>query len=219
MVVAMTNHRLSRLADFRKRKGLTQEALANLIYVKQPTLQRWETGKREPTLDQVVALARHLDIEVSDLLDQFTPVPIGPTLFIQGSVAAGVWGDALQFPKEDWRAFSGRADVVADPEHRFGLMVEGDSMDELYPPGTIIECLSLFGSKDLTPGKRVVVTRTNLAGEVESTVKELAEQDGELWLVPKSSNPAHASFRLDDGGEGIAEVRIIAVVVASIRPE
>ncbi|CAB5222990.1 HTH_XRE domain containing protein [uncultured Caudovirales phage] len=212
-------HRLGRLAELRKRRGLTQSGMAALMKVSQPAYQRWETGNREPTLDQTLALANLLGVSVPDLLGQLVAAPLGPMLFIQGSVAAGIWRDALEYPREDWLTFSGRADIVANPDNRFGLRVEGDSMDQAYPPGTIIECLSAYDSADLTPGKRVVVTRTNASGEIEATVKELAEQAGELWLVPKSTNPIHTAFKLDEADEGIVEVKILAVVVASIRPE
>lgn len=212
-------HRLSRLAELRKRRDLTQSDMAALMKVAQPTYQRWETGKREPNLDQILALADLLGVSVANLLGQLVAAPLGPILYIQGSVAAGIWRDALEYPQEDWLAFNGRADIVANPANRFGLRVEGDSMDQVYPPGTIIECLSVYDSADLKAGKRVVVTRTNALGEIEATVKEMAEQGGELWLVPKSNNPAHSSFRLDTPDEGIVEVKVIAVVVASIRPE
>jgi transcriptional regulator with XRE-family HTH domain len=212
-------HRLIRLAELRNRKNLTQSEMAAIMGVSQPAYQRWETGKREPNLDQIIALADKLGVSVSSLLGQLVAAPLGPTLFIQGSVAAGIWRDALEYPREDWLAFNGRADIVANPANRFGLRVEGDSMDQVYPPGTIIECLSVYDSADLKAGKRVVVTRTNASGEIEATVKELAEQGGEFWLVPKSNNPAHSSFKLDTPDEGIVEVKIIAVVVASIRPE
>jgi SOS-response transcriptional repressor LexA len=92
-------------------------------------------------------------------------------------------------------------------------------MNEIYPPGTIVECVSVFGRVEPAPGRRVVVLRTNEHNETEATVKELVEQDGELWLVPKSSNPAHQPIRLGQQEPGITEVKIAAVVVASVRPE
>lgn len=108
----------------------------------------------------------------------------------------------------------------ADIAHRFGLKIEGDSMDELYPDGTIVECVSVFGHAEIAPGKRVVVVRQRKDGLFEATVKELAEDDeGKLWAVPKSSNPAHQSISLTDPEDGIIETRIAAVVVASHRPE
>ena len=109
--------------------------------------------------------------------------------------------------------------MIAKPEHRFGLRVVGDSMDLLYPEGTILECVSTFGHAEGVPGKRVIIIRVDENQHCEATVKELVEQDGQLWAVPKSSNPEHRPIKLNGPEPGISEVRIAAVVVASIRPE
>lgn len=206
---------LDRLARLRKAKGFTQSSLAERLGVEQPTVQRWESGKREPSLAQLFELARALDVEPGNLLGDTTAAPLGPRLFIKGTVAAGVWREALELPAEDWTTFTGRAGVEADDKFRFGLRVAGDSMDEVYPEGTILECVSVFGHVEIKPGRRVIALREDGHGLVEATVKELVASEDGLWLVPKSSNPAHQPFRLSDG-DGI---RIAAIVVASVRPE
>lgn len=210
---------LDRLAALRKQRGFTQATLAERLGVEQPTVQRWEKGKREPDLGQLIALANALGVEPGTLLSANASAPIGPRLFVKGAVAAGVWRAAVEWPADDWQSFNGRADVTAEPEHRFGLRVIGDSMDEIYPDGTIVECVSLFGRAEAAPGKRVVVVRQDEHGQYEATVKELVEQVGELWLVPRSTNPAHLPFKLNEPAPGIVETRIAAVVVASVRPE
>lgn len=210
---------LKGLAALRKRLNLTQTDLAERLGVGQPTVQRWETGKREPDLDQLINLALALEVDPSALIDKNIAAPLGPRLFVKGEVAAGLWRPAYEWPEEDWLSFTGRADVSAERQHRFGLRVVGDSMDRIYPAGTIVECVSLFGHAEATPGKRVVVVRTNYHGEVEATVKELLEREGELWLMPDSYNPAHRPIKLSEPEPGVRETRIVAVVVASVRPE
>jgi SOS-response transcriptional repressor LexA len=165
------------------------------------------------------ALAEALDVSPSALIDPSIAAALGPQLFVKGEVAAGVWKTAYEWPEDDWQTFTGRPDVQALPEHRFGLRVVGDSMDEFYPEGTILECVSTFGHIEPAPGKRVVVVRTNIDGDCEATVKEFVESGGKRWLVPRSSNPNHHPICLDDEEPGIVETRIAAVVVASIRPE
>jgi len=210
---------LDQIAVIRKKRGWTQSDLAERMQVEQPTIQRWESGKREPNLGQLLELATILGVEPGALIDPSIAASIGPRLFVKGEVAAGVWRDAFELPETDWQSFTGRADVVAETKHRFGLRVVGDSMNEIYPPGTIVECVSVFGHAEAIPGKRVVVLRTNENNETEATVKELVEQNGELWCVPKSTNPAHVPFKLCEPEPGIKEVRIAAVVVSSVRPE
>lgn len=210
---------LDQLQALRKQRGLSQAKLAEMVGVEQPTIQRWESGKRVPDLESLQTLADVLGVSPGSLLDGDAVLSIGPKLFIKGEVAAGVWRAAAQWPETDWQSFTGRSDVHAEVKHRFGLRVVGDSMDLLYPPGSIIECVSTFGHAEALPGRRVVILRTNDQHEHEATVKELVEQDGELWAVPRSTNPAHRPFKLGEAEPGIIETRIVAVVVASIRPE
>jgi len=92
-------------------------------------------------------------------------------------------------------------------------------MNLVYPENTYIECVSIFGRAEPSAGKRVVVLRRRSDELLEATVKELVEIDGEVWFAPRSNNPSHRAFRADDPGDGIDEVTVIAVVVASVRPE
>jgi transcriptional regulator with XRE-family HTH domain len=208
-----------KIRELRKAAHLTQDALGQRVGVEQPTIQRWERNKREPSLSDIEKLANVFGIEMADFFKSDEPVALGPRLFVKGEVAAGVWKDAFEWPEDDWVSFTGRSDVTAELQHRFGLKIIGDSMDEVYPPGTIVECVTVFGRAEAAPGKRVVVLREREDHQFEATVKELVDIDGVLWARPRSTNPAHQSFKLDDGEEGILQIRVIAVVVASIRPE
>jgi transcriptional regulator with XRE-family HTH domain len=209
---------LDKLSALRKKRGWSQAKLAEIIGVEQPTIQRWESGKRLPDLESLAA-ADALGVSPGSLLDGNALVSLGPTLFLKGEVAAGVWSPAAEWPEAEWQTFTGRSDVNANVKHRFGLKVVGDSMDLLYPHGSIVECVSLFGTVEAVPGRRVVIVQKNDRQEFEATVKELVEQDGDMWAVPRSSNPAHLPINLSKAERGILETRIIAVVVASIRPE
>ncbi len=105
------------------------------------------------------------------------------------------------------------------PKHRFFLRVKGDSMDQVYPDGSLIECVSTFARIEPKPGRNVVILRTRSDQRVEATVKEMVEIDGKMWFVPRSSNPAHQAFSVDAVDPDIEEMRIAAVVVSSVRPE
>lgn len=153
--------------------------------------------------------------------DRVEPTQLGPLIPIQGAVAAGVFRDRLEYPEEEWEMFTGAANVDAPIKQRFGLRVEGDSMDLLYPPGTILECIRYWGDFSIPNGRRVIVQRVRQDDGVETTVKEYMEdKDGVVWLIPRSSNPAfQAPFRCDQPEQGITDVRVIALVVASTRYE
>lgn len=189
----------------------------------QSTVSRWERGAK-PEPDMLVAIAQQLGVSVEQLMNSDSLVSdvraIGPTLYVKGTVAAGLWREAFEEHPDEWETFTGRADVSASNEHRFGLRVSGDSMDEIYPSGTIVECVSVFGHIEAHIGRRVIIIRKRLSDQCyEATVKELVDIEGVLWARPRSSNPAHQAFRLDQPQQDIEEVRIVAVVVSSIRPE
>ena len=114
---------------------------------------------------------------------------------------------------------SGRPDITAPSEYRFFLRVCGDSMDQLYPDGTYVECVSTFARIEPKPGNKVLVIRRRHDQLLEATVKEMVQIDDQIWFTPRSSNPSHQAFRAEDLSGGVEEVRIAGVVVSSVRPE
>lgn len=207
--------------DLRKRRGFTQASLAEALGVEQPTVQRWEAGTRTPDIAQTIQLAEVLGVEPGELFGATSIIPLGPRLYVKGEVAGGVWRDAWEMDADEWEVFTGRADISAPVRDRFGLRVIGDSMDLVYPHGTIVECVAYFGGHPIPNGKRVVVQRRRVNQEFETTVKEFfTDKDGESWLLPRSSNPSfQAPIHLGQEVDGVEEVCIIATVVGSYRPE
>lgn len=56
------------IAKYRKEKGLTQDKLAELLYISDKTVSKWETGKSGPDILIISDLADVLGVEVDDLL-------------------------------------------------------------------------------------------------------------------------------------------------------
>ncbi len=56
------------LQKARKRRKLTQAALAKKVSVHQVTIARLETGERRPSMDLLHRLAKVLKVKVGDLL-------------------------------------------------------------------------------------------------------------------------------------------------------
>lgn len=208
------------LKDQRKRRGLTQSQFAEAMGVEQPTVQRWESGSRNPDVSQLLKMAEVLGVPPGVLFESGAVVPLGPRLFIRGEVAAGVWHDPTE-THDELEFFTGRSDISAPDEKRFGLRVSGDSMDLLYPHGSIVECVTIDSGETLTTGRRVVVERVRYGHEVETTVKEYqVDRFGRAWLVPRSTNPAFQQpIQLDEDADDSITVRIIAIVVGSYRAE
>lgn len=212
-----------RLREFRDRLGLTLEEMAERTGHSTSQLSRWEAGKSNIPSERLPDLARHYECRVGDIFDdEDSPfVPLGPTLYVRGPVQAGQWREVWEEPEDTWKSFTGRSDVTAPLRDRFGVRVEGESMNDIYPHGTILECVSFLGGAEIASGKRVIVERLRTDGEREVTVKELHRDDqGIEWLVPRSSNPAFQTpVRADQQEPDIMQVRVIGVVVGSYRPE
>lgn len=56
------------LRRLRVRAGLTQDALAGMLHVTRQTVSSWETGRTEPDLDMLLALAEALPCDVTELI-------------------------------------------------------------------------------------------------------------------------------------------------------
>ena len=59
-----------RLKEERRLACLSQAELAQKIGVKQQQLSQWECGKVEPTLSNIIALLKVLQIPFEDLIDE-----------------------------------------------------------------------------------------------------------------------------------------------------
>lgn len=57
-----------RLKNLRKKNQLTQQELADKVGTNRVNITKWETGRTEPTLENVVKLAKILDTTTDDLL-------------------------------------------------------------------------------------------------------------------------------------------------------
>ncbi len=69
-----------RIQTYRKRAGLSQEALAEQLGVSRQAVSKWELDSAQPDLDKVVALARLFGITTDALLlgEEAAPAPKAP---------------------------------------------------------------------------------------------------------------------------------------------
>lgn len=59
-----------KLTKYRKEKGFTQQEVADKIGINRGSYSNWENGKREPTLENVVKLAKLFKTTTDELLGQ-----------------------------------------------------------------------------------------------------------------------------------------------------
>jgi SOS-response transcriptional repressor LexA len=183
-----------KIATLRRTLGENQTEFGERFGVSQGSVSRWEKGSipDAPILAQLADLAKE---DVRSFLggapQDTSYVNLGERLMVKGSVAAGVWREAYEWPEDEWFSYTGGTHVSAPVDRRFGLRVDGESMNEIYPPGTILDCLSIWESEMPEPGRNVVVVRERVDGSIEATVKQFyVDAAGKPWLLPKSTNPA-----------------------------
>ena len=57
-----------KLQALRKQKGITQEELAEAIYVSRTAVSKWESGRGYPNIDSLKELARFFSVTIDELL-------------------------------------------------------------------------------------------------------------------------------------------------------
>ena len=57
-----------RLRELRKKKGISQLRLATELNTTQNTISRYETGEREPGIDELIKIADYFNVSVDYLI-------------------------------------------------------------------------------------------------------------------------------------------------------
>ena len=57
-----------KLQELRKQKGLTQEELAEVLFVSRTAISKWESGRGHPNIDSLKAIAKFFGVTIDELL-------------------------------------------------------------------------------------------------------------------------------------------------------
>ncbi len=57
-----------KLQELRKNKGLTQEELAEALYVSRTAISKWESGRGYPSIDSLKEISKFFSVTIDDLL-------------------------------------------------------------------------------------------------------------------------------------------------------
>jgi transcriptional regulator with XRE-family HTH domain len=203
----------SKLRNARVKAGLTLEDAGERVGISHSQLSRYERGEGSPSLDLLRAIALAYRCPLWDVIDSELDFVL---VTVVGKVAAGEWRDAFESPKDDqWEVpYMPRKDW---PVPDGAMVIEGDSMDEYYPSGTVV-FFKLVG-RDFEPknGMHVIVERRR-QGEIEVTCKEIQlAANGQVVLVPRSHNPAFRAPIVLGAKNEDEEVVIRSVVTDSLK--
>jgi SOS-response transcriptional repressor LexA len=201
--------------------GISPSAIYNFLNGRAESLS-------QPTME---ALARAVGRQVSEItgetVAELTPSPVRQ-VHVQGAVAAGNFRDSSEWAPDG--QFTIKVPLTAPGMNFFGLAVDGEDMNQVYPSGSVLVCSPLKKlRRRLKSGDRVIVERRASNGQIESTVREIQfDNEGRTWLWPRSDRPQHQQpaevywppdLAPDESDRETREVTIVAIVVSSYQPE
>lgn len=65
-----------KLQELRKKRGLTQEELADALYVSRTAISKWESGRGYPSIDSLKEISGFFSVSIDDLLSSETLLSI-----------------------------------------------------------------------------------------------------------------------------------------------
>jgi len=218
------------LVGFMRAKGLKPGPWADAAGVNPNAIYNFLNNRSQSLSQETLErLAEKAGAKVSELTGE-SPILYegrGRAVPLVGEIKAGEWREA-----SDLTALGGDSIVVPGaPDigpRDYALIVRGESMNKIYPDGTVVVCrpLPLF-ERDLKRTDKVHVERRDKTGLVEATIKEIdQDSSGRFWLWPRSTEPEHQlpymmpsgnGETADPNGTEHAEVR--GVVIYAIRKE
>jgi SOS-response transcriptional repressor LexA len=133
-----------------------------------------------------------------------------------GVVEAGVWREAVELPSDDQEVFPMPAMVGYENIEVFALRVSGNSMNKIFPDGSIAFFVRV---PDAEPVHDDVVVVTCKRGSLyETTLKQLGrDKRGRAALFPRSTDPRYTDPVYPDEAGGDS-VEIIGVAIAKHEP-
>lgn len=137
-----------RIRELRKKHGLTQQKLGELIGVKKSSISQWENDEHSPSGDNLAQLSKVFGVSAhwlatgkgSPELSNVEPavIPQGNRIPILSYVQAGNWREMC----EQATAFDGNVEYVSAGgeigPYGFGVWLRGDSMAPLFKEGDLI---------------------------------------------------------------------------------
>jgi len=161
------------------------------------TLTSHENGTRTFDVETAVRYGKAFKINPGLLLGldaidvpafRIDRAPPSKKITIIGAVEAGVWRERTEWPESERYDIEVGYSIVPNAE-RFGLVVEGYSMDKVFPPGSELECIRVYrGSQEPQDGDLVVVERRQHDLR-ETTCKRLRKRDDKWELHCESTKP------------------------------
>lgn len=179
-----------------------------------------------PNVRKIEPLARVLGLSTTFLISgetgterEQTHGPVVRLTPVIGIIEAGQYRDvSIHNQDEDHQQIPVPQNELFPTLSQYALEVRGDSMNRIVLEGTYVVCVPFSATRlSPKPGMIVHVERSVAGGQlVETTLKEIEEQNGELVLMPRSTNEVHKPIPLD--GDDATTIEIRGIVVSLWKP-
>lgn len=204
------------LKNLRLERGLSQRGLALKMNVSNASISDIEKGNQNPKVDMLALFADALNVDLGKLIaiqqekehiynldKDKIEVDLSMRIPLVGSVSAGM--PELAVDMNDGYLILDRNHFSSEKTY-FALKIKGDSMDKLFAEGSIV----VVEKDTMVENGQIAVVAIN--GD-EATVKRVTFADGNIALIPESTNPAYTTKVFDVVKD---EVHILGRVVQSI---
>jgi len=198
--------------------GMTPSALALAInrdkdYIRDYLVGRkrsLKAGDLQMIAEKLAAVGELLTVKEVGLTSDL------PALPVVGTIRAGTWIETYMLEHDEEGTIPVSRDLRFPYARQYALAVSGDSMDQLAPDGSFVVCVD-FGESGLRLKDGMMAHVESLEhGKSETTLKEVHHRNGEVVLIPRSSNPVYKPSVLG-GNEGV-EVLVRGIVLSVYNP-
>lgn len=231
-----------------KEKGLSERKALLNADISIDFIRDMRRNGNMPKSDKLIKLAKSLGVPIEIFLEaiekdiprrsesrEVTLIPgLITTVYIRGEVQAGRWRTALEWPRQDWIPLA-----IPVPEKYknfpwYALYVRGDSMNLVFPEGTVVIIVNFsdLGKKPENGDCVVAIRRDSLTDTFEATVKVVQiRKDRRVFLWPRSDNPEftkpiilpkmtqkYQNNGLDGDSSATPDLLIQGLVIGSFRP-
>lgn len=206
-----------RIKEMRAKRNMTLLQLADMLGVKEATVQRYESGViKNIKYDTVVEIAKILNCSPIYLMgwtnDPYKEYIVGETVCrpypVIGEVAAGFGSEAIEEETGDYEQIPVEWLRGHNPDNFFVLRVKGDSMYPDYQDG---DRVLVHRQASVDSGTvAVMLYESNIA-----TLKKVRYKQGEDWVELIPRNPEYPTKRIENWD--LNECRVLGEVRRLIR--
>lgn len=202
-----------RIEEARLAKGWSQQQLAEMAGTTQQAIQRYENGQREPKISIAVRIADALGVSLSYLLGLDNVVEIRPVettpVPVLGRIAAGTPREAFMLSD---RFHDTPTTLVRGRTKAFWLMVAGNSMNRVFPEGSLV---LIDPNMEVKNGDIGVV----FVNGDDATIKRIYFEGDAIRLHPESFDMDYQDRVIDKSDPDAPEVCMVGKAISYTAPD